>query len=423
LNNNTNNNSNNNNMQTTTQDVQSSNNSEKSQPVICNDTELPSECEDFESMDLRPELFRGILSYGFEKPSAIQRQAIPAFFKKRDIIAQAQSGTGKTATFSISILQNIDVGLKELQAVVIGPTRELAEQIYTVMKALGQFMGITIMLISGGVPVRQNVEDIANLKPQIVIATPGRLVHLLRDAYLMTKHIRMLVMDEADEMLSSGFQDQIRMLIEKMPENLQIGLYSATVTSEMEFIANKFMRDPLQIRVKSQELTLDGIKQFYVAIDNDPYKKNTLIDLFSEIPVYQMMIYCNSKRNTDVLWRQLQEESIPCAAIHSELSNPDRTSIMNKFRSGEIRVLITTDLLCRGIDVQQVSLVINFDFPRQQESYIHRIGRSGRFGRKGYAINLITRNDIFMVKKVEQFYETEIVELPENIKEALGGGN
>lgn len=398
-------------------------NAEPSDVIEVDNNELPSECEDFETMELRPELYRGILSYGFEKPSAIQKQAIPAFFKKRDIIAQAQSGTGKTATFSISLLQNIDCENKELQAVVLAPTRELAEQIHNVMRALSQFMGIGIMLISGGVPVRQNVEDLSKTKPQVVIATPGRLVHLLRDAYLSTRDIRMLVMDEADEMLSSGFQEQIRMLIEKMPQELQIGLYSATVTKEMEFIANKFMRDPLQIKVKAQELTLDGIKQFYVAVDHEGYKKDTLVDLFSEIPVYQMMIYCNSKRNTDVLWRQLQQDAIPCAAIHSEMTNAERSDIMSKFRSGEVRVLITTDLLCRGIDVQQVSLVINFDFPRQRESYIHRIGRSGRFGRKGYAINLVTRNDVANVKSVEQFYETDIVELPENIKDALGGGN
>lgn len=381
-------------------------------------------CLEFEDMNLSPEVFRGILSYGFEKPSVIQQQAIPLFVaNQRDIIAQAQSGTGKTATFSISILQKIDCASRTLQAVVLAPTRELAEQICTVMTALGQFLDVNIMLISGGTPLRQNIQEIKDNFPHIIIATPGRLSHMFRDAYLSANNIKMLVMDEADEMLSHGFQDQIRDLIERMPRELQIGLYSATITREMEDIAQKFMRDPAQIKVKADELTLEGIKQYYIAVTNDYYKTDTLIDLFSEIPVYQMMIYCNSKKNTDILCRQLQHSDIPCSSIHSDMSSEDRRDIMKKFRSGEVRVLITTDLLCRGIDVQQVSLVINYDFPRQKESYIHRIGRSGRFGRKGYAINLITSNDTTLIRDTEEFYETSIMELPLDIKTAIGGGN
>jgi len=389
-----------------------------------NEENTYTECEEFEDMNLNPELFRGILSYGFEKPSIIQQKAIPAFVcQDRDIIAQAQSGTGKTATFSISILQKIDSSKNTLQAIVLAPTRELAEQIHNVMASLGQFLNLNIMLVSGGSPVKEDIAQIENTYPHIVIATPGRLTHLFRDAYLTPSTISMLIMDEADEMLSQGFQDQIRQLIEKMPVELQIGLYSATITNEMNFIAKKFMRNPVQISIKAEELTLEGIKQFYIAVDNENYKTETLIDLFSEIPVYQMMIYCNSKRNTDVLCRQLLHSNIPCSSIHSDLSSPERKEIMKKFRSGEVRVLITTDLLCRGIDVQQVSLVINYDFPKQKESYIHRIGRSGRFGRKGYAINLITRNDTRLIRDTEEFYQTQIIELPQNIKDALGGGN
>ena len=363
-------------------------------------------------------------SYGFEKPSNIQKKAIPSFVcQNRDLIAQAQSGTGKTATFSISILQKINPSENILQAVVLAPTRELAEQIHNVMESLGQFLNLNIMLVSGGSPIRNDIENIQNTCPHIVIATPGRLGHLFRDAYLSPSTVRMLIMDEADEMLSDGFQDQIKQIIERMPENLQIGLYSATVTNEMNLIANKFMRDPVKISIKAEELTLEGIKQYFIAVENERYKTETLIDLFSEIPVYQMMIYCNSKRNTDILCRQLSHSQIPCSSIHSDLTSSERKDIMNKFRSGEVRILITTDLLCRGIDVQQVSLVINYDFPKQKESYIHRIGRSGRFGRKGYAINLITRNDTRLIQDTEAFYQTQINELPENIKDALGGGN
>ena len=404
--------------------AQTSNLSPETAADAAPDTEVES-IDDFNDMELHQNLIRGVMAYGFERPSIIQRQAIPAFVKNdRDIIAQAQSGTGKTATFTIAMLQKLDLQCNDVQAVILAPTRELVEQIYNVAGHIGQYMdNLRMQLVLGGVPLREQTEQIRSTRPQVLIATPGRLVHLMRDGYVNPRHIKMFIVDEADEMLSDGFQDQLRALIERMPKDLQIGLYSATTTPEMNDVAQRFMRNPLMISVKTEELTLDGIQQFYIALDHDYNKINTLMDLFSDIQLNQTVIFCNSKRNVDVLCRQLELASLPCVGIHSDMTTEQRTAIMAKFRQGDARVLVSTDLLCRGIDVQQVSLVINCDFPRQKESYIHRIGRSGRFGRKGVAINFVTQSDVSQIRAIEEFYHTSIQELPVNVADVLAAVN
>ena len=400
--------------------------------------------DSFEEMGLRPEILRGIISYGFEKPSIIQQKAIPAFIKhNRDIIAQAQSGTGKTATFSVALLQKIDEGEDYLQGLILAPTRELATQIFSVISNIGQFTKIRLTLVSGGGSVRECVNEIHTKRPHIIVATPGRVCHLLRDRYINTRHLRYFIMDEADQMLSTDFQEQIRDIIEQLPnstdQHTQIGLYSATMSPEMDAVSKRFMHNPIEIRVPREMLTLEGIRQYYIELESDQYKIATLIDLYSSISVYQVMIYCNSKRGVDFLRREMNHERVPCEAIHGQMTTTERNDIMQRFRSGDVRMLITTDLLCRGIDVQQVSLIINYDFPREVESYIHRIGRSGRFGRKGYAINFIVNErgggtndrynrqndrrakttDMQNFKTVVEYYETQIDPMPENIKDAL----
>ena len=395
--------------------------------------------ETFEGMNLRPEIFRGLLSYGFERPSVIQQKAIPAFVNhNRDIIAQAQSGTGKTATFSVALLQKIDEEDNHLQGIILAPTRELATQIHSVITSIGQFTKIRVALVSGGGNVRGCVDQLYRDKPQVIVATPGRICHLLRDRYINTRHLSYFIMDEADQMLSTDFQEQVREIIEQLPntddQQTQIGLYSATMSTEMDAVARRFMRDPIEIRVAREMLTLEGIRQYVVQIEDDRYKFATLMDLYSSISVYQMMVYCNSKRGVEFLCRELQHEQVPCDAIHGQMRTEERNDVMKRFRSGDLRVLITTDLLCRGIDVQQVSLVINFDFPREIESYLHRIGRGGRFGRKGYAINFVVNrgrnqydrrrggrdnNDMQNFKQVVEFYETQIDDLPEDLNAAF----
>jgi translation initiation factor 4A len=369
-------------------------------------------------MGLELEVLRGILAYGFERPSIIQQKAIPALMQNRDVIAQAQSGTGKTATFSVAVLHKIDETHPEAQAIILAPTRELAEQIFGVISSLGTFTKVRIALLSGGMGVSDNIRSLRE-KPHVIVATPGRMLHLLRDAYLNPTFIKCVVMDEADQMLSADFETQVKDIIELVPEKVQIGLYTATITPEMDDMVKRFMRNPIQVRVPREELTLDGIRQYYIRLENEQQKFGTLLDLYSEISIYQMMIYCNSKRNVETLKRQFEMNELPCEAIHGQMSPSERSSTMRSFRQGDVRILVTTDLLCRGIDVQQVSLVINYDFPRKIESYIHRIGRSGRFGRKGYAINLITGYDVDCIRQVTEYYCTQIDEMPQNVKTAL----
>ena len=390
--------------------------------------------DQFDDMGLRSEVYRGILSYGYEKPSEIQKTAIPAFVQhSKDIIAQAQSGTGKTATFSVALLQKIDETQDTLQGIILAPTRELATQIHSVITNIGQFTKIRIELVSGGGNVRRLVDTLYSVKPHVLVATPGRVLHLLRERYINTRRLKYFIMDEADQMLSEDFQEQVRTIIQQVPKDAQIGLYSATMSPEMDAIAKQFLTDPIQIRVEREMLTLEGIRQYKIVLNDDRWKFDTLMDLYSSISIYQMMIYCNSKRSVDYLCDRMYREQIPCDGIHGQMMGEQRTDIMKRFRSGDLRVLVTTDLTARGIDVQQVSLVINYDFPQDIATYLHRIGRGGRFGRKGFAINFVVddggrgggrggryrQSDLTNLRQVVEHYQTQIDEMPNDLKTAL----
>ena len=339
--------------------------------------------------------------------------------KGHDVIAQAQSGTGKTATFSISVLQSIDVNLKEPQALILAPTRELALQIQKVVLALGDFMGLSSHACIGGTKIS---EDIAILQSgvQVVVGTPGRVFDMIQNRRAFnTKHMKMFVLDEADEMLSRGFKDQIYDVFQLMPETTQVVLLSATMPAEVLEVTKKFMRDPIRILVKRDELTLEGIKQFYVAVDKEDWKLDTLCDLYETVTITQAVIFCNTRRKVDWLTDKLQAREFTVSAMHGDMDQAQRDVIMKEFRSGSSRVLIATDLLARGIDVQQVSLVINYDLPSNRENYIHRIGRGGRFGRKGVAINFVSGDDVRAMRDIEQFYNTQIEEMPMNVADLI----
>ncbi|XP_077556516.1 eukaryotic translation initiation factor 4A [Haemaphysalis longicornis] len=374
--------------------------------------------DNFDDMSLREELLRGIYAYGFEKPSAIQQRAIIPCIKGMDVIAQAQSGTGKTATFSIAILQQIDTSLKECQALILAPTRELAQQIQKVVIALGDYMSAQCHACIGGTNVR---EDIRKLEKgvHVVVGTPGRVFDMISRKALRTNNIRIFVLDEADEMLSRGFKDQIYDVFRTLNSNIQVILLSATMPSDVLDVTKCFMRNPIRILVKKEELTLEGIKQFYVAVDREEWKLDTLCDLYETLTITQAVIFCNTRRKVDWLTEKMHERDFTVSALHGDMGQKERDVIMREFRSGSSRVLITTDLLARGIDVQQVSLVINFDLPTNRENYIHRIGRGGRFGRKGVAINFVTEEDKRTLKDIEGFYNTEIEEMPMNVADLI----
>ncbi|KAG0003625.1 translation initiation factor eIF4A [Modicella reniformis] len=365
--------------------------------------------DNFDNMNLNSELLRGIYAYGFERPSAIQQRAILPVLKNYDVIAQAQSGTGKTATFSISVLQKLDITNQQCQALILAPTRELAQQIQKVVMALGDFMKILCHGCIGGTNVQ---EDMARLRTgsHVVVGTPGRVLDMINRGALKTDFIKMFVMDEADEMLSRGFRDQMYDVFQKLPPNTQVVLLSATMPTEVMDVTSKFMRDPIRILVKKDELTLEGIKQFYVQVDKEEWKLDTLCDLYETLTITQAVIFCNTRRKVDWLTTKMREANFTVSSMHGEMPQKERDAIMQEFRQ---------DLLARGIDVQQVSLVINYDVPSNKENYIHRIGRGGRFGRKGVAINFVTKDDTRMVREIEQFYSTQILEMPMNVADLI----
>jgi translation initiation factor 4A len=377
------------------------------------------EVKKFDDLNLKKTLLRGIYSYGFEKPSAIQCKAIPELTKGTDIIAQAQSGTGKTGAFTIGALQKLDDSIKATQVLIVSPTHELTRQTANVVKSLSQYMdNVSMSLVIGGTSVRECRDELEK-SPKIVVGTPGRILDMIQRKSLYTTDIDMVIFDEADEILSKGFKETIVQIIRFIKKDAQICLFSATMPEEIIEISKHFMNEPKHLLVKKEELTLEGIKQFFINVKNNEWKFDTLFDIYESIAVSHTIIYCNSKRRVDELANNLQAKGFPVSSIHGEMSSEMRKDIMNSFRKGDSRILIATDLLARGIDVQQVSLVINFDIPNNMENYIHRIGRSGRYGRKGVSINFVTDYEAEKLQEIEKFYNTSIEELPMDFSKYL----
>lgn len=375
----------------------------------------------FDDMNLQDNLLRGIYSYGFEKPSTIQQKAIIQIIKGTDLIAQAQSGTGKTGAFCIGALEKIDSKKKNVQLIILSPTKELARQTFRVFELLGEFLDISTVLMVGGVNIDQTKKQLKK-GVHAIIGTPGRVLHMLNDKYFKTNDLKLLIIDEADELLSIGFEEQLKNIIDIINRKIQIGLFSATLSEHCLELTKYFMKDPISIFVKSDELTLEGIKQYYINVEKEEWKLDVLCDLYETITVSQTVIFCSSKKKVIWLQNEMEAREFTTSVIHGDMINDDRIKVMNEFRSGSSRILIATDLLARGIDVQQVSLVINYDIPsgiEGRDNYIHRIGRSGRFGRKGVAINFIKYDDVNMMREIEKFYSTTIEELPANINNLL----
>jgi len=385
---------------------------------IAEDLQNFEKVETFDNMNLRDELLRGIYSYGFERPSAIQQKAIVPTIRGKDVIAQAQSGTGKTATFAIGALQQINFNQRTCQSLILAPTRELATQIQKVVVALGDYLGVRAHACIGGTRIRDDLQQLSD-GVHVIVGTPGRVLDLLSRGYLDPSHIRIFILDEADEMLSRGFKDQIYDVFQHLPTQIQVGLFSATMPPEALDITHNFMTNPLKILVKQEEVTLEGIRQFFINCEKEDWKLETLFDLYDTLNIAQAVIFCNTRKRVDWLTDQLRQRDFTVSATHGDLQPEERNKILTEFRTGSSRILITTDLLARGIDVHGVSLVINYDLPRNFEKYIHRIGRSGRFGRKGVAINLVAHEDQPRLKEIERFYNTVVEEMPANITELI----
>lgn len=371
--------------------------------------------ETFDEMGLSDTLTRGIYNYGFELPSKIQQLAIVPMSQQTDILAQSQSGTGKTGAFTIGALSIVDSTLKAPQVLVMCPTRELSQQTERVAQTIGSYMNLKVLSATGGNQIRADVTALKN-GAQFIVGTPGRIFDLICRGELSVEHIRYVILDEADQMLEDLFADQIRSILNsKFPSTTRLALFSATMPKNVLEIAENYLSNPVRILLPPDEVTLEGIKQYYVHLEREDWKLPVLLDLYQQITVNQALIYVNKRQKAEWLAKQLSSHGFTLEFIHGEMEVAERKKRMEDFRSGMTRVLISTDLLARGIDVQQVSLVINYEMPIQRENYIHRIGRSGRYGKKGSAINIICGDEINAVKEIESHYSTIIMELPEDL--------
>lgn len=369
--------------------------------------------EDLENINEK--ILKGIYSYGFEQPSVIQQKAIIPIMKGKDIIAQAQAGTGKTGAFTIGALSRVNVNEKTNQVLILAPTRELTLQIAHVITSIGiQMEGLIVKTLVGGSSIDEDVTSIKANTPHIIVGTPGRVFDMMRRNHIRGRSLKLAILDEADEMLSSGFKDQVYNIFQHFNNNIQVALFSATLPESIISITNKIMRNPVKINVAAEKLTLEGIQQFYIGLDDDKQKYDVIKDLFGSLSVTQTFIYCNSVRRVVDLYEAMKEDGYPVACIHSSMDKVERDNALKEFRKGTTRIMISTNVTARGIDIQQVAVVINFDIPKDVHTYIHRIGRSGRWGRKGTGINFVTRRDHSYLKAIETFYHCHIVEFPAN---------
>jgi len=365
----------------------------------------------WDSLGLKTNLLRGIYSVGFESPSQIQAQSIPVILTGKDVIAQAQSGTGKTGAFCISTLQKC-TNDPILQAIILAPTRELSSQIHSVFESLAIHTGITAQLLIGGVSIDKDIKKMQQHTSQVLIGCPGRVLDFLNRKVVSYSGIHLIVLDEADEILSQGFQSQLYNIFQYLTDAVQVVMFSATIKEELHEISNKIMRDPVKLLVKSEMLTLEGISQFYISFQNDQDKIEALKDLYNFISMSQSIIYCNSVKRVVDLYHVMKSSGFPVCCIHSDMDKQDRHNAYHEFKSGKYRVMISSNVTARGIDIQQVSTVINFDLPKCVDTYLHRIGRSGRWGRKGVGINFVTNYDTDKMKEIETHYGTQIKEFP-----------
>jgi len=372
--------------------------------------------KNWDELDISVNLLRGIYAYGFEKPSPIQSLACSHLISGKDILAQAQSGTGKTGAFVIGALSRIDPSINKTQAIILSPTRELALQTADVASDLSSMMGINIKTLIGGTNV--NINELKNSPPHIVVGTPGRVTEMLNKRIIFVVNIKIIIFDEADELFSYGFKDQVLDIINKLNPSVQIALFSATIPPHV-LTTSSILKDPVKIILEPEKLVLDGISQYYVTVNDDKQKFLVLKDLFGRFDVCQTIIYCNSVERVSELADAMKTEGYPVCCIHSNMDKQLRNNTFSEFKSGKFRVLISSNITARGIDIQQVSIVINFDLPKDPDIYLHRIGRSGRWGRKGVGINFITKYDVQYVKLIESHYNKEMEELPLHFEDNL----
>jgi len=370
----------------------------------------------FEDYYLKRELLMGIFEKGYESPSPIQEESIPFALANKDILARAKNGTGKTASFVIPALEKTDTTKNCIQVLILVPTRELALQTSQVCKELGKHMNVQVMVSTGGTSLKDDIMRLYNTV-HILVATPGRVLDLANKGVADLSKCMTLVMDEADKLLSPEFQPLIEQIINFLPGERQILLFSATFPMTVKDFKDRFLKNPHEINLMD-ELTLRGVTQYYAFVE-ERQKVHCLNTLFAKLQITQSIIFCNSVNRVELLAKKITELGYSCFYIHAKMQQSHRNRVFHDFRNGACRNLVSSDLFTRGIDIQAVNVVINFDFPKNSETYLHRIGRSGRFGHLGLAINLITYEDRFNLYKIEQELGTEIKPIPPVIPKNL----
>jgi translation initiation factor 4A len=376
--------------------------------------------DNFDDLKLSQELIKGVYLHGFTQPTPIQIKGINSITTGKDCILQSQSGTGKTATYLLGVMNRLDTTETGCQGVIITPTRELADQVYAVASNLGKYTNFKITKCVGGTNVYQNRDELKNAT--LVIGTIGRLSHMINEKKINSHKVKFVVLDEADDLLANGINDKLQFILDKIPCGVQIVLISATMSNNVFSISKIFMHDPIKILLKNNEVIIDLITQFYVDVETEESKFDTLLDLYNLVSAAQTIIFCNTIRKVEWLEQQLKLNNFTITTIHSNMNQSERDNIVKEFRDGNTRLLLTTDLLSRGIDIPQVNMVINYDLPPNKETYVHRIGRCGRFDKKGVAITLVKSTDPCDIKtfnRMKHYYNMDIKEMPISIGQYL----
>ena len=362
----------------------------------------------FEDLPISDDIKRAVIEMGFEEPSPIQSQSIPVILSGKDVIGQAQTGTGKTAAFSIPLLEMINPEEKSVQAVVLCPTRELAIQVSTEIRKIGKYMhGIKSLPVYGGQPIERQIKALKS-GVQIVIGTPGRVIDHINRKTLKMDNVKMVILDEADEMLDMGFREDIEMILSKTPEERQTTFFSATMPKGILELTKKYQKNPEHIKVVRKELTVPNIKQYYI----ETRSANKLEVLSRLIDVYNpklSVVFTNTKKGADELVSDLQARGYFADALHGDLKQTQRDIVMDKFRNGTIDILVATDVAARGIDVDDVEAVFNYDLPQDEEYYVHRIGRTGRAGRSGISFSFVFGKEMRKMRDIERYTKTKLI--------------
>ena len=374
----------------------------------------------FDDLNLNENLLKGVYLYGFNKPSKIQTTGIKSINSGKDCLLQSQSGTGKTATYVLGVLNRLDELLEQPQAIILTPTRELSDQVYDVALSLSKFTKFKIVKCIGGTNIN-DTKDIIKTS-HLIIGTIGRVQHMIKEKRFNIHTIKLVVLDEADDMFNDGINENIQFIMDKCPISIQCLMISATISQNLFSVSKRFMHDPIKVLLKNSEIVVDLISQFYLNVEVEELKFETLLDLYSLVSTYQTIIFCNTINKVDWLKDNLEKNNFLITYIHGKMTQQERDITIKDFRDGKTRILLTTDLLARGIDIPQVNLVINYDIPSNKETYIHRIGRCGRFDKKGIAITMVKMeepSDVKIFTKMKHFYKININELPDNIDKYL----